>query len=207
MKGESQVDRVRRHVLDELRSGLLRPGSAISVQDEAVALRTSATPVREALERLVGEGIVDVGVQRQGFTIPRYGTRDLSDLHRLLEVLGHAAFSERRRSATAPARLTGAAAQQPAAAVDDTFRVIAASTENHMLSAAIRRTSLLLTPYRRAEPAILPNWLDDLNKLREGIATGRDGIKALRAFTRSRLSHATELAEQGLGDIRDIYQV
>lgn len=62
MKGTSQVERVRRHVLDELRTGILRPGSAISVQDEAVALRTSATLVREALERLVGEGILDVGV-------------------------------------------------------------------------------------------------------------------------------------------------
>ncbi|MDQ0839213.1 GntR family transcriptional regulator [Sphingomonas faeni] len=207
MKGASQVDRVRRHVLDELRTGLLRPGSAISVQDAAATLRTSATPVREALERLVGEGIVDVGVKRQGFAIPRYGTRDLSDLHRLLEVLGHAAFSERRRSATASAPLTGTAAQQPAAAVEDTFRVIAASAENHMLSAAIRRTSLLLTPYRRAEPTIVPNWLDDLNRLRESIATGRDGARALRAFTKARISHATELAEQGLGDIRDIYQV
>jgi hypothetical protein len=193
---ESQVGRVRRHLLGELRTGTLRPGSPISVKETATTLRTSHTPVREALERLAGEGVVRANEGRQGFSTTRYGNRDLADLHNLLETLMLVALGTNPPPMDDLVALTASAIAQPAIAVEDTIGMVISSTDNRVVSAAIVRTSMLLAPYRRAEPTIIPDWLENLNKLRDSLMTGHGRAKALHAFTKLRTSHATRLIDE-----------
>lgn len=204
MNEVSQVSRVRLHLLDELRTGTLRPGAAISIKATAAALRTSHTPVREALERLVGEGVLQPVGERQGFRVARYGTRDLADLHRLLEVLVQSALGGIPRPIAQVPALGSSASSHPAVA--ETIGVVASNTDNRMVSAAIVRTSTLLAPYRRAEPLVLPDWLGNLNSFRESLATGRGSIKALHAFTKLRTTNINRLVDAS-DDISDIHQV
>lgn len=181
----------------------------ISVKETAIAFGTSHTPVREALERLAGEGVIHPGKGRQGFTIARYGARDLSDLHGLLDTLLTAALAGRTKIRVDPSPLTEAARSDPAGAVDDTIGYAASGSRNRMVSGAILRTSIMLAPYRLFEPMVLPGWLDDLNRLRAGLATGQGATRVLHSFTRLRTSHASRLVDalEASSDIRDIYQV
>jgi DNA-binding transcriptional MocR family regulator len=66
----------------DLRNGVLAPGSPMVVMDLAKTLRVSATPVREALSRLSGEGLVEEHRGR-GFSAPRLDPADLGSLHNL----------------------------------------------------------------------------------------------------------------------------
>lgn len=65
-----------------LRDGLATPGGPLIVMDLARTLRISATPIREALARLAGEGLVE-DRRGRGYTARRLEAADLVDLYRL----------------------------------------------------------------------------------------------------------------------------
>ena len=50
---------VLRHLRDRLQRGVLPPGAHITAVDLADELRLSTTPVREALSRVAGEGLLE----------------------------------------------------------------------------------------------------------------------------------------------------
>ncbi|WP_374103145.1 GntR family transcriptional regulator [Streptomyces sp. B93] len=74
---------VRGQVLDALRhalvSGELRPGEVYSAPVLGERFGVSATPVREAMQRLAVEGAVEV-VPNRGFRVVRRGERELAEL-------------------------------------------------------------------------------------------------------------------------------
>ncbi|PRH75840.1 GntR family transcriptional regulator, partial [Streptomyces solincola] len=74
---------VRAQVLDLLRtalaSGDLAPGEVYSAPALGERLGVSATPVREAMQRLAAEGAVEV-VPNRGFRVVRRTTRELAEL-------------------------------------------------------------------------------------------------------------------------------
>ena len=98
-----QVDSVVSLVYVRLRSlilaGDLAPGSRLAQGDLARQLGTSTTPVREALRRLVGEGVVEFH-QNRGFRTADLGLGDvLSRLEvRLIVEPGVAALAAERRT-------------------------------------------------------------------------------------------------------------
>ena len=65
-----------------LRAGLAAPGSRIAVTETADALRLSATPVREALARLAGEGLLE-DRRGQGYFVRTLAAPDIADLYRM----------------------------------------------------------------------------------------------------------------------------
>jgi DNA-binding GntR family transcriptional regulator len=83
----SKADLVHRRLKEEIELGELAPGTPLSELWLVERTGASRTPVREALRRLAGEGLVDL-VPRQGARVSRVSlqnVRDLFDLRALLE--------------------------------------------------------------------------------------------------------------------------
>jgi DNA-binding GntR family transcriptional regulator len=81
IKQESQslVDKVTHVVRQSIVEGRLRPGEALSISDLAIDLGVSPSPVREALQRLAGQGLVELRPARTPIVAPL----ELEDLHEI----------------------------------------------------------------------------------------------------------------------------
>jgi DNA-binding GntR family transcriptional regulator len=66
-------------IRDEILSGAFPPGAKLHVRDLSERLGLSISPVREALNQLAAQGIVQHSAQR-GFTAPSANLDDLADL-------------------------------------------------------------------------------------------------------------------------------
>lgn len=96
-KSEYAYGRLRRWIL----SGELAPGSGINQFTLAKAIGISTTPLREALKRLKGEGLVELDAHRDARVTPLRAeeARDLLELRRALDPLAVALAAERRTDA------------------------------------------------------------------------------------------------------------
>ncbi|MGQ0510723.1 MAG: GntR family transcriptional regulator [Betaproteobacteria bacterium] len=83
------------YVFDRLRgdivSGAVEPSAKLAIRDLCVRYKVGMSPVREALHRLAGEGIVHLRGQR-GFTAPPISADDLEDLTELRLVVEETAL-------------------------------------------------------------------------------------------------------------------
>jgi DNA-binding GntR family transcriptional regulator len=79
---QSLVDRVTHAVRRAILEGRLRPGEALSISDLAVDLGVSHSPVREALQRLSGQGLVVLRPARTAIVAP-LELEDLREIYRL----------------------------------------------------------------------------------------------------------------------------
>lgn len=195
----SRVMEARAHVLRSIRAGLA-PGAAVSVKDTASALRISHTPVREAMERLVGEGLLTATQDRHGFAVPLLTVRDVAGLHALFGLLLDG-LSPLASASPEPAgeldHSDGVSAVEWA--VSDACRI----GRPAMIAAAVRTTDLRLSCYRRVEPAIVPDWAEGVRLLRAGLATGGDAASmAISGFTEAR----TQRAETIVAAVEDIHE-
>ncbi|RZL18382.1 MAG: GntR family transcriptional regulator [Sphingomonas sp.] len=193
MRQLSRVEGVRRHILQGLRNGDQRPGAVINVRDIAVGLGTSPTPVREALERLAGEGIVHAGRGERGFSVPRYGARELSDLYRLLETLLQIAHRDHGPLKSDEDIRVSIEDGAPALAVESVLSHVASRTTSRILSGEIRRIINILGPYRIEEPRIIPNWRQELSDLRASLIANEQVAKSIRFHTKLRLQQVAAL--------------
>jgi hypothetical protein len=202
----SRVEGVRRHILQGLQNGDQRPGSAINVREVAVGLGTSPTPVREALERLAGEGIVHAGRGERGFTVPRYVARELSDLYRLLGTLLQIAHRDAGPIKSDEDVRKSIEDGAPALAVESVLSLVASQTTSRILSGEIRRIINILAPYRLEEPRIIPNWREELGDLRASLIANDQVVKSFRFHTKLRLQRVAVLIESvEEGDHGQIY--
>jgi DNA-binding GntR family transcriptional regulator len=92
-------------VLDQLRDGIIRgeyqPGASLSEVTLAETYGTSRTPIREAIQQLASEGLVEV-VPRVGTFVREPSRRELGELFQLkaaLEGLGAQLLAQRGRVA------------------------------------------------------------------------------------------------------------
>lgn len=79
---QSLVDRVTHAVRQSIIDGRMRPGETLSISDLATDLRTSHSPVREALQRLSGQGLVELRPGRTAMVAP-LSLDDLHEIYRL----------------------------------------------------------------------------------------------------------------------------
>lgn len=86
---ESSYNRIRSDII----AGKLAPGSKLRIEELRGDYRIGASPLREALNRLAGEGFVTVEEQR-GFRVAPVSTDDLRDLSRMRVMLECEALSE-----------------------------------------------------------------------------------------------------------------
>src|SRR3954470_15157752 len=88
--------RARDELREAILAGALAPGARLRAEPLAERLRTSRTPVREALILLAREGLVDIE-PRRGATVRSFDAADLADLYDVRALIEpHAA----RRAAT-----------------------------------------------------------------------------------------------------------
>lgn len=103
----SATDRVYRLTKEAIISGAHRPGALLSANAMAELLGVSRTPVREALVRLEGEGLLELIPRRGAIVLPmsRTEARDVLDLRHALEV---SAVARMAQTAVVADRLTAA---------------------------------------------------------------------------------------------------
>jgi len=157
----------------DLRSGAFAPGQALTIVELARALNLSPTPVREALSRLAGEGLVE-DRRGHGYFSWRMDTLDLVELFDLdalhvgaaLQVLGQGPATE-RPDPSLDLRLAGiedgvAPPEATAAMTEILCAHIMDLGGGQALSACQARLSDRLGPARRIEPLVLEGLRSDL---------------------------------------------
>ena len=190
MTAQSQVARARAHLIDELHAGLRAPGAPIVVKETAKLLKLSPTPVREALARLAGEGLVTIMEERNGFAVPRLGTCDLAECLELNRALITAATSEH-----GPERLSLDASmlQDPAHTIEEVVNWLVRGCDNSRIMRLIGRSGVILAPYRREEAGVIPHWMEDLQCLINGTIAGE--TDALHVYLQKRIELAPRIVD------------
>jgi len=169
------------------------PGIQVSVKETAAELRLSHTPVREAFERLVGEGVLTATPDRHGFATPRPTVRDLAGLHRLFGVLLRGVAGGVPGGWQDDDRWTPDPAD-PSNAVEIAVARACSAPEVAIIAAAIRGAELRLVSHRLAEPEVVPDWGGGLIALRAGLTTGGGAaLRAIDEFTDVRTRRAQSL--------------
>lgn len=155
-------ERIRR----ALQSGRYLPGQRIEPQAVAREFKTSVTPVRMAIHRLIGEGMIE-NHPRGGLYVPLLPEVDLRDRydwmqHMLLMAL-EIGWSPQVRSLEAHQVVA-----DPADIPKSTWKLfdaMAEATEQTALHQAVRRTNDQLAPVRRAKQTLIDNAHAELAEL------------------------------------------
>lgn len=149
-------DRVYAAIKQRLRDGVYRPGTRLEPASLSDELNASVTPVREALHRLTGEGLVDAP-RHEGFRVPMLTETVLRHLYSwhldlvLLAVMKHG-VSAGADAILADVAPTGSPVQERQ---NGLFRAIARATGNPEHAAALDALSDKLEPVQRLEQQFL----------------------------------------------------
>lgn len=161
----------------ELRTGVHAAGTRLTANEIAERLSLSQTPVREALSRLAGEGLLQ-DRRGQGFFVPSLSEHDLAVLFRLQhEMLRIACQGERSAlSAQDIERLSSAGAdvrdpQDLALASERLLRAFAAAS-SLPLARHLARLHDQLASVRAAEPRVLEGLDHELTDLAAAMVSG-----------------------------------
>jgi DNA-binding GntR family transcriptional regulator len=143
-----------REIRRALRSGRYAPGQRIDPATIAGEFRTSATPVRFALYRLVGEGLI-ADHARSGLYVPllsEVALRDLYDwMRRLLLMACDIGIDTTAVTAVTAADLKTVAAGDDVARVTwQLFDAIARAADHRLLHHAVKQANDRLAPIRQA---------------------------------------------------------
>lgn len=169
-----------------LSESALRPGERIDVSDLSRRSGASATPVRAALHRLVGERLL-TALPGEGFLVARMNEPDLSDLYQWNAALLVNASRAAGHDRAIPPEATEA--DGPIAELEDLFARLAARSGNIEVEWAVAGASDRLHRARCAELALIPEFQADTQALGDLAAAGAVGAlrQALVAYHRRRL--------------------
>lgn len=151
----------------DLQSGVFVPAQRIDPATLARRFRSSPTPVRFALYRLVGEDLLE-DQARSGFRVPlpnEVALRELYDWRRRLLACACG------QTDAAPSAASSAALDVPVGDVDaaehteQLFDSIARSAHHRLLAEAVQRNNDRLAPVRRFERGLLDGALDEYQTL------------------------------------------
>lgn len=189
---------VRGLVVGEIRSGQVLPGSQILIARLADRLRISPIPVREALSRLAGEGLLSER-SGAGFFVPRLHAHQLAELYRLRLLVITAVTTAVTR--TIPEAGTGRAIG-PWHAIDPLLDGIVAGAGDTALATVWAYSDHRLLPYRRYEAA--PDAIErtGLRDLLEA-ATVQDAAQLRRVagqHLRRRIQRCEEMIRRAAAD-------
>lgn len=184
-------------IYEDLRSllvrGDMRPGTHLDPAAIAAQLISSTTPVREALNRLLGEGLVETR-QGSGFYLPLVDVVSLKDL---LRWTGDIAQLALRSSCVADLSVTDVATGHAgrSAAV---FAAIARSSGNSEHLEAMNRCNDRLHAVRLGEVDVLGNTEAELLTLEAATDQGDRHIirRLVNAYVRRRCSLASQLVRR-----------
>ena len=186
-----------------LRQGEDAPGAALPINLIAAELRLSPTPVREALSRLAGEGLVDK--KGPAYTRPNLDALALAELYGLRLLYLSAALAAdvdrraRRRQLPPPEPFSfGAAlAKDPsgcAEVVAALYLEIVRHADDRMLGQAYQNAAERLAPFQSLEAQVLPNLVSEAFGIVTAFETG--DLAALRAGVRTHHRRRRAAAER-----------
>lgn len=173
--GQEPFQTALRALREQLRQGVHRPGSALSIIELARALKLSHTPVREVLSRLAGEGLVERRGNR--YFVWQLGAGDLLemyDAHAYHVRLGLEALVQRAgpsQSLLGAGRDELMAMPQPIRA-EWIFDRIVTEIGNRYLLGQHRRLAERLSPMRLAEPHVLSGIDDEIGAISQAYLQG-----------------------------------
>lgn len=183
MHRRSQPRHVHDTILDDIRTGALRPSMPLNILALAQSCRTSPTPVREALSRLVGERLA-ADDARGGYRVRRLESHQLCSYYELRALVFGLAVKRLHHAGTTRAITQG----MPAA------EIVAASLDVALVE-QWASLSLILLPYTRAETALV-GALDA--PLFERMAIERPLLSWMKAHTRLCVRHAVAIIAHSL---------
>lgn len=189
-------ERVYLELKRQLREGTRPPGAPLEPSAIGDELGTSFTPVRDALHRLVGEGLVE-NPQHNGFAVPRPTEQALRDLYGWAgEIVGLAAA----RMRTPPS--DPAVDAEGADATEALFLSIADASGNREHARAMRRVNARLAPYRRMEPRVLAEIASEHDALATLVRAGSRTplLRALARYHRRRIAATPQILALLPGD-------
>ena len=170
-----------RRLKNALLEGRFRAGMKLEAMRLADDFGVSMTPVRDSLNQLVGEGLVDL-TPGEGFRVPLLTEQALRDILQVNALLLEQAPDNDHKSLTineGSNDTRGAYADRLARA----FRDIAASSGNRFRVHLVERISDRLHPLRELEPEI---WLGASQALEQIELTAQQGFdgsnRAVRAY-------------------------
>lgn len=188
-----------RHALVELRrrlrDGELEPGARVTAKEVAQGLRLSPTPVREALSRLAGEGLLEER-RGDGFFVPELSAADIAVLYRLSEQLLLMAQGVTRAQHREGRLPDPHASDDPIRAVERLFLAWCAESSSRVTIEAYRTVTIRLAPVRRREVELIDDLAQEADGLlRLAAATERRARPAaIQAFHRRRVALADRFA-------------
>lgn len=187
MNAGSTAERVYSAIKHGLVAGHYAPGMRLETARMAADLASSTTPVRDALNRLAGEGLVDMR-QSDGFHVRLMSEAGLRDLYRWNDELVRASL---RTVRSALARSDGRADPDDAAGV---FVLIASLSRSPEIVRQMAAANDRLGIARRTEFQVLENPEQDVLEILA--ATRRDISHAKRLLTsyhRLRIRRASDI--------------
>lgn len=178
---------------ERLREGDLPPGARIAATEVAGALRLSATPVREALARLAGEGLIE-DRRGQGYFVRSLTALDIADLYRLsLSCLALPLDAHRGPRRVEPVAIEVAAPEaDPIRRVERLFAVWMRQAGGRALATFHHRLTIQLGPVRRLEPRIFADLEAEASDL-TAPAEPAAWLRAVRRFHDRRIAAADQL--------------
>jgi DNA-binding GntR family transcriptional regulator len=186
----------------QLRAGGYVLGEALIIKDLSDRLRLSPTPVREALARLSGEGLVEER-RGSGYFAPALGVTELTELYEAHQALVLAAVREPWPTPPplTPEPAAGVTGQPSSGGPSDyvlrterVFDAIVRAGGNRPLFDCYRRLADRLAPARFAEMQVLGDIDEEFGLLRLASERDHQSIPArVRAFHRRRLRHAQDI--------------
>jgi DNA-binding GntR family transcriptional regulator len=183
----SVVDQVHADLLERIVAGELPAGSRLRQQALAAELGVSRTPLREALARLVSEGLVEL-VPNRGATVARRDYADMEQAWRARFVLepGAARLAAQRRDAHEVERMREAVRRQrevshdvsASFAVNREFHIalVAASGNPYLLRFAellwLSRIGVPIFARQARDSSQVSLWADDHEAITDAVAAG-----------------------------------
>ncbi|HEX5469489.1 MAG TPA: GntR family transcriptional regulator [Gaiellaceae bacterium] len=183
----SVVDQVHAELLERIVAGELAPGSRLRQEALADELGVSRTPLREALARLVSEGLVEF-VPNRGATVTRRDFTDMEEAWRARFVIepGAARLAAERRAGDEVERMRELVRRQRSVADDVTssfalnrdfhLALVAASANTHLLQFSellwLSRIGVPIFARQARDRSQMLAWADDHEAIAEAVAAG-----------------------------------
>lgn len=161
-----------------LRNGQYRPGQRLEANRIADEIGVSMTPVRDALNRLVGEQLVEAS-SGEGFHVPRYSEGALRDLYEWHSAL----ITIAARTGRLPLPPIAEPDEIGSASLADMtvflFERYASIAPNREIRAAVANASDRLHPFRLLESQVLDPVIGELDELE---AADSGVLQAIRRY-------------------------
>lgn len=177
------------------------PGQRLLVGDFTRATGLSPTPVREALSRLVGEGLIE---ERRGggYYVPRLDARDVVEFYAVARALALAAVAEGGGGpgAQRTRRIAASQGDVPAEAegrIAYWFERIAIASGNRLLASETYRLNGRMAGIRRAEIAVMAGLAARIEEIGDLVGTRDQAGQTLwiELYCREGREHAAEIAD------------